>query len=261
MDDTPNSDNPQENSKNELTNETFEALHEGLRVLYIRRNQSGRIYFTKAHPELAAYILGQDLIDADTTGSGDNALRDQMEEEAEIRQFDLLNIFEELEERSAVSGVLQVEYVENVIRKLGREIALLIYTEKITNRFAPATAETHDKNEPAPAEAVKATRTIETASENKVEPTTKTEPAVISEPSSEIERDGEAVVETNVQATEPELSHAPTPAPTPDPTPAPAPVPAAPQPASVTGQVIIEDTPPVPDEESDPAPETIKTDH
>jgi hypothetical protein len=151
MDDTDNPDlenagssegagDPPKPESNTLTHPKFEVLREAIQILYIRGNQSGRIYFNKEWPDVAAYILGHELIRIDTHGSDDKELRKDLEEEAEERQYGLLNIFETLEDNSAKSGVLQTDFVEGVVTSLGRELSLLVYTDKIVDRFAPAGA-------------------------------------------------------------------------------------------------------------------------
>jgi hypothetical protein len=159
---------PPKPEENTLTHPKFEELQ----ILYIRGNQSGRIYFNKEWPDMAAYILGSELIEIDTHGSDDAELRKELEEEAEQRQYALIKTFDSLEDNSAKSGVLQTDYVEGVIGSLGRDLSLLVYTDKIVDRFAPAGAEPQapDIPEPEPASAAPEAPPVDAPTEEPTEP-------------------------------------------------------------------------------------------
>ncbi|MBX2833348.1 MAG: hypothetical protein KTR28_00085 [Micavibrio sp.] len=123
---------------NDLFAEDFEKTRDDLALLYIRNNQSGRINFAKKHPDLAIYLLGEDLMNYDREGVGENRdHRDALEEEAEGRHDALTTLLGELEENSTLYGSLQSEYVEGVVKKLGRELSLKVYLPKIVNRYLP----------------------------------------------------------------------------------------------------------------------------
>lgn len=125
-----------------LTSLELDALQDALHTLYIPGNQSGRIHFTQSWPQIANYLFDAQLIHYDTHGATDKAHRDQLELEAIQRLDDLLVSIEDIEEKSAKSGVLQVEFVQPLVNKLGRDLALLVYNEEIVNRFAPETVQT-----------------------------------------------------------------------------------------------------------------------
>ncbi|MAF98149.1 MAG: hypothetical protein CMH26_05895 [Micavibrio sp.] len=125
-----------------LTSLEFDALQDALHTLYIPGNQSGRIHFTQSWPQIANYLFDAQLIHYDTHGATDKAHRDQLELEAIQRLDDLLVSIEGIVEKSAKSGVLQVEFVQPLVNKLGRDLALLVYNEEIVNRFAPETVQT-----------------------------------------------------------------------------------------------------------------------
>jgi hypothetical protein len=61
----------------------------------------------------------------------------RLEAEAEARRFDLLQIVETIEDKSAERGVLKTEYVQDVLSRVGRNVGLLLYSTRIVNRFIP----------------------------------------------------------------------------------------------------------------------------
>ena len=141
-------DEEEKKPKNELTNERFNDVWEALKALYIKGNQSGRIHFLKAWPDIAEFLMHEDLIAFDTRGVDHDKreYRDQIEAEAENKRLSLLALFDELEENSVQSGALDVEYVEKVVQALGRKIALYVYSEKIVSRFIPPSPEEIEAN-------------------------------------------------------------------------------------------------------------------
>ena len=136
---------------NKLTSDRIKAFEEALSVLYIHRNGSGRLKFVQEWPDAAPYILGEQLIGFDRTGTLDKELRMRLEVEAEARRFDLLQIVETIEDQSAERGVLKTEYVQDVLSRVGRQIGLLLYSTRIVNRFIPP-----DPSEQAPVQAAPA---------------------------------------------------------------------------------------------------------
>lgn len=124
-------------TENRLTSEKFMDFREALDVLFIRDNISGRIKFAAAWPEAALYVLSEELVTFDREGVRDRTRRAELEREAEIRRAELLEILEALEEKSVVSGILQMEFVGDLVRRLGRGFALYVYGRKIVDRFAP----------------------------------------------------------------------------------------------------------------------------
>ena len=141
-------DEEEKKPKNELTNERFNDVWEALKALYIKGNQSGRIHFLKAWPDIAEFLMHEDLIAFDTRGVDHDKreYRDQIEAEAENKRLSLLALFDELEENSVQSGALNVEYVEKVVQALGRKIALYVCSEKIVSRFIPPSPEEIEAN-------------------------------------------------------------------------------------------------------------------
>ncbi len=126
--------------ENRLTSPRFHDFFEALDVLFILDNLSGRIKFTAAWPEAALYILGEELVIYDREGARDRARRAELEEEAEIRRGELLDVLATLEDKSVKAGALEMEFVGDLVRRLGRDCALCVYGPKIVDRFAPPPA-------------------------------------------------------------------------------------------------------------------------
>jgi hypothetical protein len=123
-----------------LTSDRYDALIEALELLYIRGNMSGRQQFLKEWPEVGERIFGPTLIDFDTHGGFTREAREAEEIAAEDRRVAFLDMAEKLEERSADKGVLQVEYVNGLIKDLGRDLALILYAPRIVDRIIPPPA-------------------------------------------------------------------------------------------------------------------------
>ena len=149
MSDTPLSQMPPEQEpENKLTSEQFDEFKQALEVLYVIANMSGRLNFTKAWPDAAKHILGDELMKYDEEGTDDKEHRAELEQQAEERRLLLLDLMDTLEEKSVDKGALQVEYVSDVIESLGRELALHIYGSQIVDRFiAPPPSSEKDSAE------------------------------------------------------------------------------------------------------------------
>ncbi len=124
-------------AENKLLCDGYADFLEALDILYIRGNLSARILFLKNWPAAARYIFGEELIAFDTEGIKDRQRLAELENEAEARREALLQIVSTLEAKSLHDGLLQLEYVEGIVRSLGRDLALLMYAEGIVNRFVP----------------------------------------------------------------------------------------------------------------------------
>ena len=134
----PSSDSlAHQSDENRLTAEVYEDFHEALDILYIKGNLSGRLKFLESWPDAGQLIFGQELIGFDHDGVSDLERRSALEDEAEERRLELLEIAQTLEEKSVDKSVLQIEYVEALVKKLDRDLALLFYSPKIVNRFIP----------------------------------------------------------------------------------------------------------------------------
>lgn len=127
-----------QDTENRLTSPRFKDFREALEVLFIADNISGRLKFAEAWPAAAPYVFGEELMNFDREGVQDRTRRAALELEAEERRLGLIETLEVLEEKSVVSGILQMEFVGNLIRLLGRECALYVYGGKVVDRFAPA---------------------------------------------------------------------------------------------------------------------------
>jgi len=124
-----------QNDENRLTSEQYDEFREAIDILYIKGNASGRLKFLDNWPAAAALIFGDELVGFDKDGASDLERRAMLEHEAEERRLGMLDILETLESKSVQKGALQMEYVETLVKKLGREIALLLYAPKIVDRF------------------------------------------------------------------------------------------------------------------------------
>ena len=130
-----------QDDNNDLTCEAYDALCDALDTLYLMKNLSGRLNFLEAWPIVAERIFGDELIQCDTQGTDDLERRAVLEEEAEDRRIALLEQAQEIRGNSVHKGVLQIEYVEKTVKEMGRDLALLVYSERIVNRFAPLEAD------------------------------------------------------------------------------------------------------------------------
>lgn len=127
--------------ENKLESDRYEEFLSALELLYVRGNRGGRLNFVRDWPQAAAHILGEELIRFDTEGivvegGGNNRLA-FLEETAEERWLSLLETVSAVPQNSAEKGVLKLEYVEAVVKELGREIALCVYAPRIVDRVIP----------------------------------------------------------------------------------------------------------------------------
>ncbi|MCE7886992.1 MAG: hypothetical protein DYH13_05750 [Alphaproteobacteria bacterium PRO2] len=118
-----------------LTSERYPQFLEAVESLYIKNNISGRNLFTSAWPEAAQLIFGEELSRFDRIGTHDKERRSVLEQEAEDRRLEMYDTLQTIEVKSVVAGILQAEYVEGVIVKMGRKIALDVYARWIVDRF------------------------------------------------------------------------------------------------------------------------------
>jgi len=131
---------PQSDPANSLTAEQYDAFVEALDILYIKDNLSGRLKFLENWPVAARVLFSEELIGFDHDGASDLERRRVLEDEAEDRRLEILEIAQTLQEKSVEKSALQVEYVESLVKKLGRDLALLLYAPKIVDRFIPPPA-------------------------------------------------------------------------------------------------------------------------
>lgn len=141
-----------------LTSEQYADVLEVLEVLYIKGNMSARIRLFQEWPVLADYILGAELIGFDTDGTDDLDRRVELEKEAEERRFTFVETLKGIEASSVDDGVLQLEYVQGLVKGWGRELASLVYAPRIVDKVlgpsAPPVVEAAtevqvEKSEPA----------------------------------------------------------------------------------------------------------------
>ncbi|MCB9983589.1 MAG: hypothetical protein H6861_07975 [Rhodospirillales bacterium] len=137
MSDSPQSPGSpsQDEEDNRLLSERFDEFKEALEMLYILANISGRIQFAQKWRGAAIYILGEELILCDEEGTDDREYRAELEQEAEARRIDFLDVLDGIEEKSVEKGALQIDYVRGKIEEWGRDVALLVYGRKIVDKF------------------------------------------------------------------------------------------------------------------------------
>lgn len=128
------SDQPNEKA---LTSDRRAALQDALELFYIKNNVSGRLRFVEEWPDVARYLLGDELMQFDREGTRDKARRAAFEDTAEDRRIALLDIVETVEKRSAKNGILRQDYIQDVVLKMGRATALHVYAAWIVDKFAP----------------------------------------------------------------------------------------------------------------------------
>ncbi len=135
--------NPEEEKPVDQSRAAFsdklDEFYEAIATLYIKKNSSGRIKFNEKWPVAAKYILGDELIGFDTDGVTADLLdrRSDLEEEAEDRRVDIKHTIVELKEKTSKAGVLQFEYVGEIIDKFGVSICQHFYTDTILERVRP----------------------------------------------------------------------------------------------------------------------------
>ncbi|MCB1783491.1 MAG: hypothetical protein KDI13_05795 [Alphaproteobacteria bacterium] len=117
--------------------ERFESFQDSLLLLYIKNNLSGRNKFREKWPHAANYVFGPELVNYDDHGVTDRNHRSNLEEEAENRRIDILNVIDEATLKSVKSGSLEFEYIGGVLDHFGPDISRLIYAENIIERVRP----------------------------------------------------------------------------------------------------------------------------
>lgn len=128
--------------------EKLHPLLDALECLYIRGNTSGRRLFCESWPQAVPYVFDETLIRFDTEGVHSDAEREQrpaLEIKAEERRDELIPFLETLETKSINDGMLQVDFVRDIMTRFRRDFLLCLYAEHIVNKFVPAP--------PAPGEA------------------------------------------------------------------------------------------------------------
>lgn len=159
---TPHADDEVLNSNvQKLESERLKDFVEALELLYIIGNISGRIKFTEKWPDAALHIFSAELVEFDREGAPDREYRAELEEEAELRRVLLLEVAGTFVDKSVDKGVLQTEYVQEVIGLLGRPLALHFYANWLVDRFLPPPPEQSGPARAAPPQARPAdTRTV-----------------------------------------------------------------------------------------------------
>ncbi|MCD8498426.1 MAG: hypothetical protein LRZ85_10405 [Alphaproteobacteria bacterium] len=118
----------------------LKELLEALECLYIRNNTSGRRGFSQKWPHAAPYVFDEELTAFDAQGveSDDHrARRKELEKEAEKRRDELIEFLETLEAKSVHDGMLQVEFVRDIMMRYRRDMLLYLYAVHIVDKFVP----------------------------------------------------------------------------------------------------------------------------
>lgn len=122
----------------------LKGLLEALECLYIRGNTSGRRGFAQSWPHAAPYVFDEALMTFDAQGVESDQHREQrreLERAAEERRDALIEFLETLEQKSVFDGMLQVEFVREIMMRYRREMLLYLYAEHIVNKFVPPPAD------------------------------------------------------------------------------------------------------------------------
>lgn len=133
--DLSNADMSSQEAEKPLTSDRYPELLEAVESLYIRNNISGRNQFTSAWPEAALHVFGEELSRFDRIGTHDKERRAVLEIEADDRRIDMLDMLKTIQAKSVVAGILQADYVQGLVHKMGRKLALDVYARWIVDRF------------------------------------------------------------------------------------------------------------------------------
>lgn len=115
-------------------------LLEALECLYIRGNTAGRRQFTQSWPAAVPLVFDPELVVFDAEGVATDAEREKrktLEVAAEERRDALIPFLETLEGKSVNDGMLQIEFVREIMMRYSREMLLYLYAEHIVNKFVP----------------------------------------------------------------------------------------------------------------------------
>jgi len=102
---------------------------------------SARLKFLKEWPAAASYLFDEALINFDCEGLSndeDRKKRSELEALAEEKYELIRRHLSEFEESSVEKGVMQAEYVEGLVKDLGRDLALCVYSTYIVDKFMPS---------------------------------------------------------------------------------------------------------------------------
>lgn len=124
----------------------MQELYEALSLLYIDSNASGRNKFRDKWPDVALYLFGETLIEYDNDGPADWNHRKKLEDEANQRRVLLKVTIDELIEKSVDSGMLQFEYVGQVIDQFGPDLSQYLYAVDVIERVRPGILANAQKN-------------------------------------------------------------------------------------------------------------------
>lgn len=130
-------DAPPEANSMAAFHEKMPELKEALGLLVIRNNASGRNKFREKWADVAAYIFGEKLIEYDNEGTQDREHRAELEDEAGIRRIELNTLLDDVVDKSVDKGILNTEYVGEVIDQYTVEVAQFVYAEDVIERVRP----------------------------------------------------------------------------------------------------------------------------
>ena len=132
-------DAPTINSMAAFSNQ-LQELTNSLNLLYIRNNASGRNKFRHKWPDVALFILGEQLIKFDNEGViniEDRERRSELETEAGERRIQLKQTISEIIDKSVDQGSLLFDYVGGIIDIYGGGISRFLYAEDVIERVRP----------------------------------------------------------------------------------------------------------------------------
>jgi len=115
----------------------IDEIKHALDILYIPNNASGRNKFREKWPDFADYIFGEELIKCDNEGTKDRDYRSNLEDTACQRRLLLKHTISEMVDKSVDGGVIQFDYVGQVIDNFGPKLSVLLYAADVVKRVRP----------------------------------------------------------------------------------------------------------------------------
>lgn len=128
--------------------ESWDAFLDALECLYIKDNISGRLKFRDQWQHAAHYLFGDDLMAHDADGTLDTQARHRCEEEALERRAALLQMLEDLEEKTVEGSAIKVSFVRDLIAQIGQDLARYIYSQRVMEAALPSKEAPPEREQP-----------------------------------------------------------------------------------------------------------------
>jgi hypothetical protein len=133
-----------------LLADQYPVFLEALELLYVGENLSGRLMFLKEWPHAAQFIFGFELIEYDIKGTQDIARRRVLEDEADGRRVQFLDLLTDIENKSVDKGALKKQHIEYVVNTIGLEASQYIYAARTLEKLYPSIQPPEQVPEQAP---------------------------------------------------------------------------------------------------------------